>query len=83
MIKKILNLFNKIPNDKLQHFFASYLLLIILSFFLPLFYAYTFLVLIALSKEEIYDGYLKKGNKDYVDLLYGCLPIIFNILINL
>ena len=80
---KGLYLSSNIAKDKLGHFFGSYLLLVVLSVFMPLTYAYTSLFFITVLKDVLWDKLLKKGKFEAVDIFYGILPIAFDIIIHL
>ena len=81
--KDLLYFASDIQKDKLAHFFGSSLLLVISSVILPLGYAYLVVFLSAFFKEFVWDGYLKRGQKDKWDLAFSLLPILFDIIIKL
>ena len=73
-------MFNKIPKDKLLHFFYG----TILSFIFIIVFGIKglwFVVFIAAAKEIIYDWYMKKGNAEFNDFAITCLPVIMFLIL--
>ena len=79
-MKKILNKLNKIPNDKLLHFFWGSVLSFI--FILALGIKGTVLTFIVAIAKESYDWYLKKGTPELADFIATIIPAIMFIIIN-
>lgn len=71
---------NNIDKDKLLHFFWSCILLIPLVFTLGSIWGCVALVVIAFAKEIIHDHVLKRGTPEFLDLVYGCLPILIYVI---
>ena len=66
---------NNIAKDKLLHFFWNMILIIPLVYTLGDVYGCVSLAVIAGLKEIIWDKLLNKGNGEFLDFVYGCLPI--------
>ena len=66
---------NNIDKDKLLHFFWSMLLIIPLIFALGGVVGSIAIAIIAFAKEVIWDKLMGKGNMEFLDFVYGCLPI--------
>jgi len=66
---------NNIDKDKLLHFFWSMLLIIPFIFALGGVMGSIALAITALAKEVIWDKLMGKGNMEFLDFVYGCLPI--------
>ena len=69
-----------IKRDKLAHFFASYVVLVVLSVFFPVWVSYIAVVGLVVLKDVVNDLILKKGTFDLKDMIFGVLPIIFDII---
>ena len=72
---------NKIPNDKLLHFFwggiTAFQMVYLFSvngFFIS--------ILIYGLKEIIYDWYLGKGNPEVLDFVYSSVPAVFYLVLS-
>jgi len=73
-------MYSKIPKDKLLHFFYG----TILSFVFTIVFGIKglwFVVLIAAAKELIYDWYMKKGNAEFNDFVFTCMPVIMFLIL--
>ena len=70
--------FPYIMQDKLAHFFWSYIALIVAIPFVGLWLASIALVCFAAWKELWHDGKLKKGKKEFLDFAFSCLPILLS-----
>jgi len=71
---------NKVPKDKLAHFFASSVLLFVLLVFLNPILAYTLVLASVVFKDFVWDGLMKRGNFDLIDVVYGVAPILIDII---
>lgn len=69
----IFNILSNIPKDKLLHFFYGFLIMILLSLFLPKTIVVISLLLIAVAK-EIRDKF-KNGSVELLDVLFTILPL--------
>lgn len=69
-----------IERDKLAHFFGSYIALVIASLFLPILYTYIVVFALVILKDVVNDLILKKGQFSLLDMIFGSLPIIFDII---
>lgn len=69
-----------INRDKLAHFFASYFVLVVLSVFLPIWVSYIVVAILVAYKDVINDLILKKGKFEIKDMIFGLLPILFDII---
>ncbi len=69
-----------IQRDKLAHFFASYVVLVVLSVFFSIWVSYVSVFVLVVLKDVVNDFILKKGTFDLKDMIFGTLPIIFDII---
>lgn len=76
-LKDLINIFSKVPHDKLAHFFSGSLLFTLSSLFFTDFTSVIIVLLAAILKELVWDGLLKKGTVDTVDALFTFMPVIF------
>jgi len=67
-MKSLLKIVNSIPRDKLLHFIACYLLVNLLSLFLPNILACLLVLVVGISK-EVYDKISGKGTCDWKDIV--------------
>ncbi|MBL4703712.1 MAG: hypothetical protein JKY54_04275 [Flavobacteriales bacterium] len=74
---------NKIDKDKLLHFFWSSILLVLLFLLFGSFYGCVSLLIIAALKEILWDGLLKKGTPQFLDFIFGSLPVVVYLLLNM
>ena len=79
----MIDITKNIKRDKLAHFFASYVVLVVLSVFLPIWVSYVVVGSLVILKDVVNDLILKKGTFDIKDMIFGTLPIIFDIIIKL
>tara|TARA_R100001443_G_scaffold9879_2_gene19497 strand:- start:188 stop:427 length:240 start_codon:yes stop_codon:yes gene_type:complete len=73
-------MFSNIPKDKLLHFFYG----TILSFIFIIVFGIKglwFVVFIAAAKELIYDWYMGKGNMEFNDFMFTCIPVIMFLIL--
>ena len=78
-----MNLLNKIPKDKLLHFFVgSVILFLSLLVFNTLVSVYI-VIIVALIKEVVYDYFLGKGTPEIKDFVYTILPCLFHLINNI
>ena len=73
-------MFSNIPKDKLLHFFYG----TILSFIFIIVFGIKglwFVVVIAAAKELIYDWYMGKGNPEFNDFAFTCIPVIMFLIL--
>ena len=71
---------SNIPKDKLLHFFYG----TILSFIFIIVFGIKGLwivVVIAAAKELIYDWYMGKGNPEFKDFVFTCVPAIMFLIL--
>lgn len=76
----MIDITKNISRDKLAHFFASYVVLVVLSVFLPIWVSYLLVFSLVVLKDVVNDLILKKGVFSYKDMIFGTLPIIFDII---
>lgn len=69
-----------IGRDKLAHFFASYVVLVVLSVFCPIWVAYLSVTALVVYKDVVNDLLLKKGKFEWLDVAFGFAPVIFDII---
>jgi hypothetical protein len=69
---------NKIPQDKLLHFFYGFFIIALSGVFLPYHYAFLITLLIAIGK-EVYD--IKKTGFNYADALFTIFPSLIIYLV--
>ena len=72
-----------IGRDKLAHFFASYVVLVVLSVFFSVWVGYVVIALLTLYKDVVNDLILKKGKFEWLDMVFSVLPIFFDIIIRI
>ena len=73
-------MFSNIQKDKLLHFFYG----TILSFIFIIVFGIKGLlivVVIAAAKELIYDWYMSKGNAEFGDFVFTCIPVIMFLIL--
>ena len=73
---------NNIDKDKLLHFFWSAVLMIPLMIIFGVIGGSVLLFVIAVLKEIIHDKWLKRGNCETMDAIYGTLPAIIYLIIH-
>jgi len=69
-----------IDRDKLAHFFASYVVLVVLSVFFKDWVSYIVVAILVAYKDVVNDLILKKGKFEIKDMVFGVLPILFDII---
>lgn len=77
---KIIDLLNSIKKDKLLHFFVGNTILFLLLLFFNTLISISVVVILAVAKEIIYDGLLKKGTPENKDIIYTILPCVFYLI---
>lgn len=65
--------------DKFLHFFLCYVLVGVLSFFMPVLIAYFTTLGVALLKEVVYDMILEKGTPSLQDFLVSLLGALLGL----
>ena len=73
---------NKIPNDKLLHFFWGGISAFPLVYFFSI-YGFIFSVTLYAAKELIYDWWMQKGNPEFADFIYSIVPATFYLILKL
>lgn len=68
-------------HDKLKHFFVGFFLFAICFYFFEGYIALCITATIALAKEIIWDGVMKKGTPEVRDWIYSLLPGLVIVLI--
>jgi len=79
-IKQIFSTLNKIPNDKLLHFFYGTILSFV-GFLLLGDIALVVVAAIAAAKELIWDKAMGKGNCEIADFIYTTAPAIMMLIL--
>jgi len=79
-IKQLFNTLNKIPNDKLLHFFYGTILSFV-GFLLLGDIALVIVAAIAAAKELIWDKAMGKGNCEIADFIYTTAPAIMMLIL--
>jgi len=79
-IKQIFSTLNKIPNDKLLHFFYGTILSFV-GFLLLGDIALVIVAAIAAAKELIWDKAIGKGNCEIADFIYTTAPAIMMLIL--
>lgn len=81
-LKQLINVFSRVPKDKLAHFFSGSVLFTLCMFFSSSndIISSVIVLVFALAKELIWDGLMKKGTLDIVDAMFTFLPVIFYFL---
>ena len=75
-----MNLLNKIPKDKLLHFFVGSVMLFVSLLFFNALVSVCIVVIVALIKEVVYDNFLGKGTPEIQDFTYTILPCLFYLI---
>jgi len=75
-----MDILNKIPKDKLLHFFVGSVILFLSLLFFNTLFSVTIVVLIAAIKEIIYDDFYGKGTPEVQDFIYTILPCLFHLI---
>ena len=75
-----MDLLNKIPKDKLLHFFVGSVILFLSLLVFSTVVSVSIVVALAAVKEIIYDDFLGKGTPEIVDFVYTILPCIFYLI---
>jgi hypothetical protein len=73
---------NKIPNDKLLHFFWGAISAFPLIYLFSI-YGFIFSLTLYGAKEIIYDWRMGKGNPEFLDFVYSSVPAIFYLILKL
>jgi len=63
-----------IPLDKANHFIYGFLIYYLSNFIFDKYTSLNIVIIIAVLKEVIYDGLMKKGTPDYKDIIYTIIP---------
>ena len=79
-LKDLINVFSKIPSDKLAHFFGGSVLFTISMLFFTDLQSAVITVLVAAGKEIIWDGLLEQGTVDFKDFVFSVIPVIFYLI---
>jgi len=79
-IKQLFSTLNKVPNDKLLHFFYGTILSFV-GFLLIGDGALVVVAAIAAAKELVWDKAMSKGNCDVKDFAYTVVPAIMMLII--
>jgi hypothetical protein len=75
-----MDILNKIPKDKLLHFFAGSVILFLSLLFFNTLASISIVVFVALIKEIVYDDFLGKGTPEVQDFIYTILPCLFHLI---
>ena len=76
-LKELINIFTRVPSDKLAHFFGGSVLFTISMLFFTDLQSTVITVLIAAGKEIFWDGLLKQGTVGFKDFVFSVMPVIF------
>ena len=79
-IKQLFSKLNKVPNDKLLHFFYGTILSFV-GFILLGDGALVVVAAMAAAKELVWDKVMKKGNCEMADFIYTVVPAIMMLII--
>jgi len=75
-----MDILNKIPKDKLLHFFVGSVILFLSLLFFNTLFSVSIVVLVAAIKEIIYDDFYGKGTPEVQDFIYTILPCLFHLI---
>ena len=75
-----MDILNKIPKDKLLHFFVGSVILFVSLLFFSTLVSFYIVVIVALIKEVVYDDFLGKGTPEVQDFIYTILPCLFHLI---
>ena len=78
-----MDLLNKIPKDKLLHFFVGSVILFLSLLVFNTLVSIFIVVLAAVVKEIVYDDFLGKGTPEVQDFVYTILPCLFHLINNI
>ncbi len=67
--------------DKKYHATGSALMVVILSFFMPLAYAASLAFVIGVAKEVVHDWMLKRGTPDWLDIVANVAGISLAVIV--
>jgi type IV secretory pathway TrbL component len=74
-----MDILNKIPKDKLLHFFVGSVILFLSLLVFNTLVSISIVVLAAVVKEIVYDDFLGKGTPEVQDFVYTILPCVFHL----
>ena len=75
-----MDILNKIPKDKLLHFFVGSVILFLSLLVFNTLASISIVVFVAAIKEVIYDDFLGKGTPEVQDFIYTILPCFFYLI---
>ena len=75
-----MDLLNKIPKDKLLHFFVGSIILFLSLLVFNTIVSVFIVVFAAVVKEVVWDNFLEKGNPEMLDFVYSILPCFFYLI---
>ena len=78
-----MDLLNKIPKDKLLHFFVGSVILFLSLLMFNTLVSISIVVIAATIKEVVYDDFLGKGTPEVQDFIYTILPYLFHLINNI
>lgn len=76
----MIDITKNISRDKLAHFFASFIVLSASQLFLIDLHSYLLLLFLVILKDGLNDLILKKGKFEWMDILFGSLPIVLDLI---
>lgn len=79
LFKKLLYLPSKVDKDKLAHFFGSSILLFVLLLTFKPFIAYIIVLGSVAFKDFVWDRLWGKGKFEVLDIVFGALPVLIDI----
>ena len=75
-----MDILNKIPKDKLLHFFVGSIILFLSLLFFNTLISVSIVVFVAAIKEIVYDDFYGKGTPEIKDFIYTVLPCVFYLI---
>ena len=80
VFKELLYIATRVEKSNLAHFFGSSVLLLFASLFVKSWIAYVIVLASVAFKDFVWDKLWGKGQFSWKDIVYGSLPVIFDII---
>ena len=80
IIEEVLKALTFGQDDKLMHLIYGFLIFNIANLFMPIYYALGVILTLAIGK-EIYDYFTEGHTASFLDLIYGVVPSIIQVLL--
>lgn len=80
LFRKLLYISTSVDKSSLAHFFGSSVLLFVTAIFIKSWIAYMVVLLSVAFKDFIWDKLWGRGTFSWKDVIYGSLPVIFDVI---